>query len=174
MEFSIDITGIDEAIRLFNEIKDVISSNELKEYLAEKSIEEINKIAKQRLQNSENYIANNNYEILQDGVLIYNDIQSEDGTYISLIIEYGSGIHKEGEPFNHTNTYAATSGLYWLVPVESSSSLANTNYNIINIKGVEYYIVFGQYPKHIYTDAGKIIEKNIATWISEYIDKEMK
>lgn len=174
MEFSINLTDIDEIVNMLDNIKDIISSDALKEYIAQKSIEEINRIAEQRLQSSENYIANNKYELIKDGVLIYNDIQTEDGTYYSLILEYGSGIHAEGEPFHHTSTYETTSGLYWLVPVDNAGSLANTNYEIINIKGVEYYRVFGQSAKHIYTDAGKNIEKNIAGWISDYIDKEMK
>ena len=175
MEFSINISGLDEAVNLLKKYQEIISSDGLKEYLAEKSIDEINKIANEKLQSSENYNANNKYKITDNGVVIYNEIQSQDGTYISLILEYGSGIYAEYEKFpKHTATYEKTGGVYWLVPVTSGSSLFNTDYEIITLESGDYFKVFAQTPKHIYTDAGKVIESKITTWIEEYIEKEIR
>lgn len=174
MAITIKSTGLDKAIKMFDKLGKTILSDKLLDYIAEKAIDEINKIAKEKLQTSENYIANNEYEKIDKGVVIYNNIQSEDGIYISLIIEYGSGIYKEGADFHHTSTYESSGGTYWLVPVENSNSLANTNYPIINIKGVEYYRVSAQQPKHIYTDAAKIIRRNVSKWVAQYIESEMK
>lgn len=175
MKFTIQVKGLKKAINTIKSYGLLLNTTAFKKYIAEKSIDEINKIAEERLQTSENYIANNKYEILDDGLIIYNDIQSDDGTYISLILEYGSGIHSQVEKFpEHTATYDRTGGVYWLVPVEKAGNLANTTYQIIKIKDVEYYMVFAQYPKHIYTDAAKIIRKEISTWTKEYIEMEMK
>lgn len=174
MKFNIRVEGLDKALKTLKKFEGLVSTVGFKEYIAEKAIEEINKIARQKLHTSEGYVANNKYEIIDKGVVIYNDIQSDDGTYISLILEYGSGVHAEGSPFHHTASYESSGGVYWLAPVENASSLANTNYPIITIKSVDYYMVFGQYPKHIYTDAAKIIRKELSTWTKEYIEKEMK
>ena len=174
MDVTIRVKGLKKAIETIQKYGQLFSTNSFKEFIAKKSIEEINKIAREKLQTSGNYVANNKYEITDKGIVIYNDIQSEDGTYISLILEYGSGVYAEGSPFHNTSSYEKSGGVYWLVPVENSTSLANTNYPIITIKSVDYYMVFGQKPKHIYNDAAKIIRKEISTWTKEYIEKEMK
>jgi len=174
MKVSIKVEGLQRVLDTLNKYGELFSANDFKEYIAEKSIEEINKIASERLQSSENYIANNKYEITDKGIVIYNDIKSDDGTYISLILEYGSGVHKEGKDFHHTATYDVKGGLYWLVPIDTAPSLANTDYPIITIKDTQFYMVFGQKPKHIYNDAAKIIRNKLSIWGKEYIEKEMK
>ena len=156
MEYTIEIEGLDEVIQMLNDFENIISSDGLKEYLAEKSIKEINKIAKERLANSSNYIESNKYEIGKDYILIYNDVQNENSHY-SLIIEYGSGLkmdNSKAEHFGNTPEFRQSGYEYW-----------------INGLGIR---VTGQEPKYIYTDAAKIIEKNITSWANEYIDKEMK
>jgi hypothetical protein len=145
----ITVKGLDEIIQNLQDTQKLIKSNELKKYIAEQSIKEINKIAQERLSQNGNYISNNKYEIVDNGILIYNDVQNEDGFNYSLIIEYGSGTHAEIEHIGTTDEFIESDYTYWI------SGL-----------GVR---VSGQEPKHIYTDAAKIIEKKLSTWGSEFL-----
>lgn len=164
---TIEITGLDEALNLLEKLDSLCQSNELKEYIAERAIDEINKIAKSRLSTNDNYISNNKYKITKDGILIYNDVQAVDGSYYSLIIEYGSGTKAEGS-YN-------TGKVYWYVPEEKGPNLKNYNYKSYTTEdGETIYMVFGQKPKHIYNDASKIIENNITKWALDFIRKEIK
>jgi len=156
MEYTIKVDGLDEVIQIFKKLEDIISSDGLKEYIAEKSIEEINKIAKERLANYSNYIESNKYIIGKNYIEIYNDVQTEYSHY-SLIIEYGSGLKMDSskaEHFGDTPEFILSNYEWWL--------------NGLGFK------VTGQEPKYIYTDAAKVIEKNIAIWGIEYIDKELE
>lgn len=174
MGIVIKSVGLTKALQSFRALQETILSDKLLDFIAEKAIEEINKDAIEKLDRSDNYIANNKYEKIDKGVVIYNDSKSEDGTYYSLILEYGSGIYAEGEPFHHTQTYDETGGLYWLVPIEEGSSLFSTDYDIITLEAGDFFKVYGQPAKHIYTDAAKKIRKNIASWVSQFIESEMK
>lgn len=173
MNLKITSEGLDKAINFFRKLEQTVLSEKLFDYIADKAIDEINKIAQERLQNSENYIANNKYKKISKGIEIYNDSETKDGINYSLIIEFGSGVYAEGEPFHHTFTYEVTGGLYWLVPVEEGSNLFETDYEIITLESGDYFKVYGQEPKHIYTDAAKIIEKELPTWANEFIESEM-
>lgn len=151
--FSIKVEGTDEVLNSIKELQEIASSYSLKEYIAKKSIDEINKIATQRLSSSNNYINNNKYKITKNEIEIYNDVQTENGTYYSLIIEYGSGTFAEEEHIGETEAFIESGYEWWY--------------------GFGKHIkVHGQSPKHIYTDAGKIIEKNIKSWIEDYMKKE--
>lgn len=171
MKYTIEVTGIDECINFINSIPNLLKDNDFKQYIGEQCVEVINKVARQKLNVSGNYVEHNKIEILKNGVLIYNDVQSDNGDYYSLVIEYGSGIHKEKDTYSNdpTNTYLKTGGLYWLVPTEKAPSLNGSK--IITVAGKQYYIVYGQTPKHIYTDAATIISQNLAKWTKEYIMK---
>ena len=175
----IEVQGLDEAINLLEKLDKVINSEKLKIYIAKKSINEINKIARKKLDYNSNYIASNKYNILDNGILIYNDVQNQNGKYYSLIIEYGSGIYSELSHIGTTKTFKNSNYTYWLVPVESGSNLENYAFDIIDIKLEDgsigsFYKVYGQEPKHIYTDASKIIENNLIKWTLDFIKKEMK
>ena len=154
MKFEIEVKGLTEVIEYFKKLQNVVSSDKLKEYIAEKSIEEIKKISKERLANYSNYIESNKYEITKDGIRIYNDVQNDNSHY-SLIIEYGSGTKMDpsAEHFGDTPEFKASNYQWW-------------------INGLGFKVT-GQEPKHIYTDAAKVIEKNISTWADEYIEREM-
>lgn len=167
----IEVEGTDKVIKYVKEMEKKLKSDDVKKYLAEKMIILINRESKSKLENSINYVAHNKYEILDDGILIYNDVQNDNGEYYSLIIEYGSGVYAEGEPFHHTESYDNSGGLYWLVPVENGSSLMNTGFDIITLESGDYFKVYGQEAKHIYTDAAIKIQKNINRWLKEYIEK---
>lgn len=167
----IEVEGTDKVINYVKEMEKKLKSDDVKKYLAEKMIILINRESKNKLENSINYDAHNKYEILDDGILIYNDVQNDNGEYYSLIIEYGSGVYAEGEPFHHTESYDNSGGLYWLVPVENGSSLMNTGFDIITLESGDYFKVYGQEAKHIYTDAATKIQKNINRWLKEYIEK---
>ena len=174
-KFTIKVTGLEKFSNRTGSLKKIIESNELKEYVAKRSIEEINKIAQERLQKSENYIANNKYTITDSGIKIYNDSQTSDGFYYSLIIEYGSGTLREKESIAHTQTYASSGGAYWYVPEAEAPQLSEYSFpRVTNEAGEVFYMVFGQDPKHIYTDAAKMIEKNMRVWVVTYINKELK
>lgn len=174
MNVEIQVTGLEEAIKKIERVQKIASSNELKEYIAERAIEEINKIAKERFSQSNNYVSSNKYELIKNGILIYNDVKNDNGECYSLILEYGSGTYAEGEAFHHTKTYDMTGGTYWLVPVEESSSLMNTTFDIITLDSGDYFKVYGQQPKHVYTDAAKIIQKKLVEWADDFIAKELK
>lgn len=167
----IEVEGTKKVINYVKEMEKKLKSDDVKKYLAEKMIILINRESKSKLENSINYVAHNKYEILDDGILIYNDVQNDNGEYYSLIIEYGSGVYAEGEPFHHTESYDNSGGLYWLVPVENGSSLMNTGFDIITLESGDYFKVYGQEAKHIYTDAAIKIQKNINRWLKEYIEK---
>lgn len=164
---TIEVTGLEEVINLLNDLDALMQSEKLKTYIAEKALEEINRIAKTKLSQNDNYINSNKYTLTDEGILIYNDVQAVDGSYYSLIIEYGSGTKAEGS-YN-------TGKIYWYVPEEKGPNLENYNYKSYTTEsGEKIYMVFGQSPKHIYTDASKIIEKNLTKWALEFIKKEMK
>lgn len=168
---TVEVKNVDLVVELINGIdKELSNPTGLNEYLAPKILEVINEESKSKLSTSDNYVAHNKYKFVDNGILFYNDVQSSDGTYYSLIVEYGSGTHAEGEPFHHTKTYDLTSGLYWLVPVDEGSDLFKTNYPIVTIEPYgDFFMVFGQEPKHIYTDAAKTISRKSKQWIGEYL-----
>lgn len=173
---TVEVKNAEKAIKFIQTLDRYLDNSDgLNKFLAQKILEVINEESEKKLQHSSNYIAHNKYIFTEKGILFYNDVQNSDGTYYSLILEYGSGIHAEGQPFHHTNTYDYTSGLYWLVPVENGSSLMNTNYPIITIEPYgDFFMVFGQEPKHIYTDAAKTIKENTKKWLNEYFNDVLK
>lgn len=172
---NIEVTGLDEAINLLNRIQKITKSTKLKEYIAERAIEEINKIAKSKLSQNDNYINSNKYTLTEKGILIYNDVKTEDGSYYSLIIEYGSGTNAEMNHIGGTNKFIESGYTYWFTPESVAPQIGSYNYKeIITENGEKLYMVFGQRPKHIYTDASKIIERNLIKWASEFIGKEIK
>ena len=175
----IEVQGLDKALKLLEKFNKVILSDDLKIYLAKKSIEVINKIASERLDYNSNYIANNKFKLINNDILIYNDSKNSNGRNYSLIIEYGSGMYAELGHIGTTKTFENSGYVYWLVPVEDGSNLENYAFDVIDIKLEDgsvgsFYKVYGQEPKHIYTDAAKIIENNLSEWAKEFIDKEMK
>lgn len=170
MDFEITIRGTEQCINRIDKLEKFAQSDELKKYIAEKAIAVINRNAKARLNESESYVNNNKFKISKNGILIYNDVQNSEGTYYSLIIEYGSGIYREKDSIHTTQTYEDTNGLYWLVPVEEGSSLFSTDFEIITIEGLgDFFKVYGQTAKHIYEDSAKTIQSNLSRWVREYL-----
>lgn len=164
---NIRVEGANEIIKKITEIDKKLSSDDIKEYLAKKMLDVINKTTEEKLKNNSNYIASNKYKLIDKGIMLYNDVQAVDGSYYSLIIEYGSGTKAEGS-YN-------TGKVYWYVPEEKGPNLENYNYkSYITDDGNKIYLVFGQEPKHIYTDAAKEIEKNVTKWVMEYMKMEVR
>ena len=152
MDFTITVTGTEHCIKTIEKIEQVIQSDNLKKYIAEKAIAVINRNAREKLEKNENYINHNKYNIKSNGIEIYNDVTNEQGVHYSLIVEYGSGIYAEK---GHIGT---------------SEEFINSNYQwwygfCKKIK------VHGQTPKHIYEDSAKIIERNLHRWVNEYLRK---
>lgn len=175
----IEVKGLDKCIKMVQNLKNILNSKELFQYIAEKSIKIINRFAKSRLDQYSNYINSNKYKLTDNGIEIYNDVQSETGKHYSLIIEYGSGIYAEMAHIGDSKTFVESGYVYWLVPVEEGSNLENYGFEVIDIdlgKGQigSFYKVFGQQAKHIYTDAAKEIEQNLVKWTNEYINKVLK
>lgn len=173
---NIEVKGLDECIKLIQNLDKILNSKELFKYIAEKSIKIINKDAKSKLSQYSNYIKSNNYKLTDDGVEIYNDVQSETGKHYSLIIEYGSGIYAEMAHTGNSKTFVESGHVYWLVPVEEGSGLESYGFQVVDIdlgngQTGSFYKVFGQEAKHIYTDSAKEIEQNLVNWTKEYINK---
>lgn len=178
--YEIRIQGTKKVIDKLNRVEEIIKSNDLKVQIAKKSIAIINRLANERLSYDEKYIKSNKYTIDDKSITIYNDVINTQGQHYSLIIEYGSGIHAKKEHIGETDTFKASGYMYWYVPEEKAPELAMYT-DSENGKGFEkietskgtLYKVYGQTPKHIYEDAAKIIQKNLAKWIREYIKKEL-
>lgn len=175
MNIEINLIGLDNITKELEKIKKKINSKLLFDYLAKKSIDAINEIAEKKLQNSSNYKQHNKYELLDNGFMIYNDVSSVDGTYYSLIIEYGSGTKMSSDSPGHigqSNSFTNSGGKYWFVKADevdlSSYGFEAKHFKSDGFEG-DLYQVFGQEPKYIYTDAARIIQKNINKWFNEYI-----
>lgn len=176
---NIEVKGLDECIGLIQNLNKILNSKELFKYIAEESIKIINKNAKSKLSQYSNYINSNKYKLTDDGIEIYNDVQSETGKHYSLIIEYGSGIYAEMSHTGTSKTFLESGHVYWLVPVEEGSDLESYGFEVVDIdlgdgQVGSFYKVFGQEPKHIYTDAAKEIEKNLVNWTMQFIKQKLK
>lgn len=171
--FTIEIQGTKQAINKINTIAAMTQSNDLKVYLANKMIEVINRLAEERLSYDENYIKSNKYKINEEGILVYNDVTNASNEHYSLILEYGSGLYAEKPHIGQTETFIASGYMYWFVPEDEAPDLFAYPYERIETDRGVLYKVYGQTPKHIYEDAAKIIERNVARWIREYMKKEL-
>lgn len=167
----IEVTGSEFVLKAIEDIMNKLKSDDIKVYLGNKMIEVINKIATENLIENDDYIAHNKMKIVDEGILIYNDVQNDNGEYYSLIVEYGSGIYSvvPGKD-SHTSIYEKTGGLYWYVPEEQASKLAKYNYEAVETdNGDILYRVFAQYPNYIYTDAVSVINRKLKSWVKEYL-----
>ena len=171
--FTIEVHGTKQVIDKIRKIADAMLSDDIKEYIAKKAIEVINKEADENLSYDEKYKKHNNYKIEKDSILIYNDVQNDNGEYYSLIIEYGSGLYAEKSHIGKTETFVNTGYMYWYVPEEEAPDLFDYPYERIETDSGVFYKVFGQTPKHIYENSAKIIERNLAKWVREYNKKEL-
>lgn len=166
MDVIIDVTGIEDCIKFINSIPNLVDDDNFKQYIGENAVKEIVEIAKTKLGTFDEYVTHNQIKILNNGVLIYNDVQNVSGEYYSLIIEYGSGTKADTE-YN-------TGTVYWYVPQDKGPDLDRYNYkSFISKTGETIYVVYGQEPKHIYTDAANIISEKLSKWAVEYINKNL-
>lgn len=170
---TIEIQGTKEVIDKINKIESILKDDDIKKYLAEKMIAVIQRIADERLSYDDNYIKHNKYQINEDSIQIYNDVENNNHEHYSLILEYGSGLYAEKEHIGKTKTFLATGYMYWLVPEEEAPELFDYPYERIETENGVFYKVYGQTPKHIYEDSAKIIERNVARWVREYIKEKI-
>lgn len=171
--FTIEIQGTKQAIDKINRIVDITKSDDIKVYLADKMISIINQLAEERLSYDDNYVKSNKYIINEDTITIYNDVVNANNEHYSLILEYGSGLYAEKEHIGKTPTFIASGYMYWFVPEDEAPDLFAYPYERIETDNGVLYKVYGQTPKHIYEDAAKVVERNIARWIREYMKKEL-
>lgn len=171
--FDIKIQGTKQVIDKINKIEGIMLSSNIKKYIAEKMISIINTLSEERLSYDKNYSKSNKYEIKENSIVVYNDVTNNNGEHYSLILEYGSGIHAEKEHIGNTPTFFASGYMYWYVPEEEAPELFEYPYERIESENGVFYKVYGQTPKHIYEDSAKIIERNVARWVNEYIKKEL-
>lgn len=171
--FEIEIQGTKQVIDKINYIEGVLKSSKIKQYIAEKMIFIINTISEERLSYDKNYTKSNKYKINDDSIVVYNDVANNSGEHYSLILEYGSGLYAEKEHIGETPTFLASGYMYWYVPEEEAPELFEYPYERIESDSGVFYKVYGQTPKHIYEDSAKIIERNVARWVNEYIQKEL-
>ena len=171
--FEIKIQGTKQVIDKIERVEAITKSEGLRKYLAQKMIAVINRLADERLSYDDNYKNHNKYQINSDSIVIYNDVQNNNGQYYSLILEYGSGLYAEKGHIGKTPTFIATGYMYWYVPEEEAPELFEYPYERIESENGVFYKVYGQTPKHIYEDSAKLIERNVARWVREYIKKEL-
>lgn len=173
--FDIKIQGTKQVIDKINKIEEIMLSPNIKKYIAEKMISVINRLAEERLSYDKNYIKSNKYEIKENSIEVYNDVTNSNGEHYSLILEYGSGLYADEERhIGKTDIFKASGYMFWYVPEEYAPELFDyyPKTRIETENGVWYKVV-GQTPKHIYEDSAKLIERNIAKWVNEYIKKEL-
>lgn len=174
MDVTIKVDGIDDCLEFINSIPNLVDNSDFKQYIGENCVNVINKIANEKLIISNDYNSNNKIKILDNGVQIYNEVQNDNGTFYSLIIEYGSGTHAELEHIGTSPKFQESGFEYWYVPEEVAPKIANYSYKkIITKNGETLYMVFGQNPKHIYTDAAQEIANNLQKWSVEFIKNEL-
>ena len=171
--FNITIKGTKQVIDKINSVEQTMMSKDIKEYLAKKMISIINTLSEERLSYDENYSKSNKYEILENGIFVYNDVTNGNGEYYSLILEYGSGLYAEQDHIGQTPTFNASGYMYWFVPEEEAPELFDYPYERIETEEGVIYKVFGQTPKHIYEDSAEIIQRNVARWVREYIQEKL-
>lgn len=172
--YKITITGTKQLIDKINSIEKITMSKDIKEYLAKKMISVIDRLSEERLSYDENYSKHNKYEILENGILVYNDVTNSNGEYYSLILEYGSGLYAEKEHIGQSPTFKASGYMYWFVPEEEAPELFDYPYERIETEdGEVLYKVYGQTPKHIYEDSAEMIQRNVARWVREYIQERL-
>lgn len=173
LKTDIKIQGIERVIKKIDLISKTLNSNDLKEYLAEKMLKVVNRLSEERLSKNENYIEHNKYKIEEKYIVVYNDVENDSHEHYSLILEYGSGIYAEGETMGSTPTFKATGGMYWYVPESEAPDLFDYPYErVVTEDGEVLYKVFGQTPKYIYEDSAKVVERNVARWVREYIKEK--
>ena len=170
---AIEIQGTKKVINKINRIELLTKSDDLKVYLANKMISVINRFADERLSYDFKYVKSNKFIINEDNIVIYNDVVNANNEHYSLILEYGSGIYAEDEHIGTTQTFIASGFMYWFVPEEEAPDLFAYPYERIVTDSGVLYKVYGQTPKHIYEDSAKVIERNVARWVREYIKKEL-
>lgn len=170
---SIEIQGSKQVIDKINAIEIAMKSNDIKEYLAKKMISVINGFADERLSYDAEYIKHNKYEILDEGIAVYNDVENESHQHYSLILEYGSGLYAELPHIGQTKSFIASGYMYWYVPEDEAPDLFEYPYERIETEDGVIYKVYGQTPKHIYEDSAKVIERNAARWVREYIEERL-
>lgn len=174
MKYTIEIDGIKELKDTLNKIPKLVKSNKFKQYIGENCVKVINRIASERLIMHNEYNSQNIIEILKDGVLIHNDVKNDNGTYYGLIIEYGSGTNAEIEHIGTSPKFQESDFEYWYVPEEIAPKLSNYGYKkIVTNTGEIIYMVYGQNPKHIYTDAAKEIASKLEEWAEIYIAENL-
>ena len=171
--YNIEIQGTKQVIDKINRIEEISKSDSIKKYLAEKMIKVINKYAEERLSYDDNYIKSNKYKINDDSIEIYNDVTNASGEHYSLILEYGSGLWAEKKHIGTTEMFKASGYMYWYVPEDEAPDLFAYPYQRIETDNGVLYKVYGQTPKHIYEDAAELVQRNIARWVREYINKEL-
>ena len=173
--FTIEIDGLEKVRSKLELLQGTLDSNELDDYIAEKAIDVINRLAKERLTEYDNYILSNHKEFGKDEIIIYNDVQNENGFIYAAIIEYGSGVQAEKSPIGKSDTYKATGGMFWYVPEDEAPELSEYYGDpFIAADGRFLYKVAGQTPKYIYEDAAKVIQRNIGRWANEWIKSKLK
>ena len=174
MDVTIKVTGIEDCINFINDIPKLIENKNFKQYIGENCVKVINEIAEKKLKISSKYNASNKIKILKTGVLIYNDVKNDNGSFYSLIIEYGSGTQAEMEHIGATPKFIESEFEYWFVPEDVAPSLSQYSFKkIITKENVTLYMVFGSKGKHIYTEATQKISEKLSEWTKDYISKEL-
>lgn len=157
LKYKVEIKGTEEVLKAIEKVESIINSKDLYNFIGEKALKVIKRIAEDKLKTgASNYNQHNKLQVLNNGILIYNDIANSDGTFYSLIIEYGSGTKMDETNAEHMGT---------------TPEFLQSNYEWWYAG--RHVKVHGQDPKYIYTDAAVKIEQNLEHWVSDYLSDKI-
>lgn len=172
-----------ELIESIERIEKAFDSKDFLEFLANKCLKALNVIMLDNLNGYDEhsvfeskldeYRDNNKYEILDNGILIYNDTnmgQNEmwwvspktrenypDGISIAYIVEYGTGIKGTSQDDWQTEVHAYPNGEWRFVNPDTGFLKYST----------------GSEGRFIYQKLLEEIEREIGVWVDEYYEKEV-
>lgn len=178
MKNSIEISNLEGLSKIINVVEQAKGTSlKLNKFLAEKSYEVLKKVTNDRIYingnfNTNNeainsYISHNKYEVNKDGFTLYNDmpriawkgINGNDYDFsVSLAFEFGTGIIGETNPAEWADKYG----------YQYNVNKYNFGWNYIDLNGDNQH-TYGYSGMEIYRYTQIEIEKNIRSWINEYM-----
>lgn len=176
--YTIEVKGIDECLETLEDLKKMFKNYEFMEYIAQKSKETLDRITAQNItfnnKDTGGYANNHEIEVYQEEIILFNNTKADlshlsektranypDGFSIAKAVEYGTGIVGR-------DSIGSSQATDWAYDVNNHGEKGwfyEKNGKIYWTKGME--------GKLIYYKTKQEIEKNIATWIGEYIDKNI-
>lgn len=185
--YKVDLSeaGIDKAIKILDNLGILLSDEKLMMYIGEKCKKELNLISINKLSSTygsqdvdmSNYLSHHKIEIANNYIYLYNDSVVDTSTKnisdtkranyplklsLASIVEYGIGYVGSLTPNDDTGNWAYDVNKHGA----SGWSYLDTNGNWHHTNGFEGRLIFYNLKLHI--------EEQIASWLNDYIDKNLK